>query len=370
MIDALPPEHRVALDALGVDCSAVCAVLLANATSDLPDKVVDGAAADLFVALRQPGPVPDGAGGVLAALVLDHVLEVETADGYASGPSTYHLLSLPSIADVARTPAGRLGRLSADAVAYAERLHLTDVNFLTARLYSYNCVPLSRRWARAYPDPSAVLDVVPRWLTKHWLGGEPDDGADWISWVRRGAHPEARSGDFPYKLYVSPLIEDIPDVLSPLVGALTDSGAARFKIGADATGLLRPDKIVAYLVDAAELGRVADAVGDALEGAAPHGVPFSAELGGDGLLSWGGDPPHGDAPVGAAPESWRLSLCRRLAEYLVAGITAGPPPALPGRPPGRPSEYALARLAIDGVDVRSFAPATLPPPRATQLQAT
>jgi hypothetical protein len=107
------------------------------------------------------------------------------------------------------------------------------------------------------------------------------------------------------------------------------------------------------------LDTTARAVEAALDGARPHGVPFSAELAGDGLLSWGGDPPEDAGPVGGGAESWRLSVCRRLAEYLVAAQRASLHHL-------RPADFALARLAVDGVDVRSFAPADLPPPRRAE----
>jgi hypothetical protein len=140
------------------------------------------------------------------------------------------------------------------------------------------------------------------------------------------------------------------------VTALTGTDALHFKLGADAAGLLRPDKLVVYLRDADELAAVADRLAGALAGARPHGVPFSAEVAGDGLLSWGGDPAPDAGPVGARPESWRLSVCRRLAEHLVAARTA----PSPGTDPVR---YALARLAADGVRLPEFTPAALTAPR-------
>jgi len=356
-IDALPEEYVSSLEALGVDRATAFGLLVAEVGSGLPDKVVDRSAADLFAALQRPGPVPSAASDNLVELVLDGVLELESADGFVSGPVAYEV-GLAGDEPALPEPHDRLSRLSFDALAHAERLHLPDVNSLTARLYCYYRVPLSRRWARAYPDTAALLPLMPtRTLSRHWFGPVTDESGEWISWARRDERLASRSADFPYKLYVSPDIEALPGVLSPLIDTLTDAGAARFKIGADATGLLRPDKIVVYLGNAEELAAVAGAVGATLAGVAPHGVPFSAELGGEGLLSWGGDPPSGAEPVGAARESWRVSVCRRLAESLVAAQAA------PLRRT-RPACFALARLALDGVDVRSFAPTTLDPPPA------
>jgi len=137
---------------------------------------------------------------------------------------------------------------------------------------------------------------------------------------------------------------------------------SHFKVGSDAAGLLRPDKFVVYLRDVAELRTAAAELARALAGVQPHGVPFSAELAGDGLLSWGGDPPGDAGPAGAEPESWRLSVCRRLAEHLVAAKAAGL------HAPG-PAQYALARLTLDGVRLPAFAPAALPGPAESEAVA-
>jgi hypothetical protein len=151
-------------------------------------------------------------------------------------------------------------------------------------------------------------------------------------------------------------VEALPDVLPRLAGVLAQAGAHHFKVGPDARGLLRPDKVVVYAADARELAGIAAALEDELAGVPAHGVPFTAELAGGGLLSWGGDPAPDAGPVGGDAESWRLSVARRLAEALHTARRA------PARRL-RALDFALARLALDGVDIRSFAPAGLEAPR-------
>lgn len=354
--ESLPADYRRRVERT-VDRATIFGVLVGRSGTRLRDKLVDRAAAELFAALREPTRVPATASDRLAELVLDDVLQVRLADGFLSGPLAYEARGdIPALPP----PVDRLGRLSRAALDHAERLRLPHVDALTARLYRYHRVPLSGRWTRTYPDRAAVLDALGAARpTAGWDGPiEPATLPGWLCWARQEGRAVGRAG-FPYKLYVSPHVADLPVVLPATVGALATSAASRFKIAASAAGLLRPDKIVVHLRNAAELAAVAVHLTAALAGIRPHGVPFTAELAGAGLLSWGGDPPAADAPAGDGSESWRYSVCRRLAEHLVAAQAA------PLRRV-RPAEYALVRLAADGVDVACFAPSTLLIPVGTR----
>jgi hypothetical protein len=349
--ESLPASVRQSVEVGSAALPGPAGVLVGRRNPSLPVKVVDTAGADLFRRLRRPGWAPEMPAGRLTELVLDGVLEVQTADGFVSGPAAYEYLVGPTVVP---QPGSRLARISHAAIAYAARLQLSSVELLWGRLYAYHRIPLSSRWRRAVPSPEAVLEMLRGPAPRHWVGpAGRDTGSSWLSWSRRS--DPTLSTSFPYKLYVSPAVEQLADALPRIVEVLTVTPASRFKVGAGAAGLLRPDKAVVYLRDAAELSEVAAALSTALDGVRPHGVPFSAELAGDGLLSWGGDPPADTGPVGGGEESWRSSVCRRLAEHLAAAQAA---------PVRRiePAAYALARLAADGVDVAEFAPSDLDPP--------
>jgi hypothetical protein len=354
-LDTLPARHREALQSAGAESSAIFGLLIAEPGSGLPEKAVDNAGAALFAQLRKPGRLAGVEGDRLAQLVLDGVLEIDSEDGFVSGPRAYAAVGG---LDERPGPEERLGRLSRAALDYAARLKLPTVEQTAARLYCFNRVAMSRRWRRAYPHPQAVHDLLrgPT-LSRHWVEhfALADGAPDWLSWSRRG-EPQGRTR-MRYKLYVSPAVDELPDVLTMLVDALTGAGARHFKIGPNAAGLVRPDKIVIYLDDATELAAVGSSLDVALRGVRPHGVPFTAEFAADGLLSWGGDPAGGSGPLGAPPESWRQSVSRRLAEYLHAGRRAAIAQV-------SPTQFALARLAADGVDVRAFAPTDIPAPVA------
>jgi hypothetical protein len=109
--------------------------------------------------------------------------------------------------------------------------------------------------------------------------------------------------------------------------------------------LLRPDKLVAYYPSFERLAAAADAVAGRLAGTPAQGVPFTAEIAGGGLLSWGVDPPPEGSWSGG--ESWRLWLTHRLATALLAGKQAT------GVEPWR---FALERLRLEGVDTDSWTP--------------
>jgi hypothetical protein len=351
--ELLPDSMRRSVESDPAAPPGAGGVLVGRGDRSLPVKVVDAAGADLFRRLRRPGRPPEIPAGRLTELILDGVLEVRTADGFVSGPAAYGHLIGPVVVP---RPRSRLARISHAAVAYAARLQFSSAELLRGRLYAYHRIPLSPRWRRAVPGPEAVLEMLRGPALCHWAGPVGrDTGSSWLYWSRRGDTTPPTS--FPYKLYVSPAVEQLADALPRIVEVLTATSAARFKVGASAVGLLRPDKVVVHLRDAAELSEVAAALSTALDGVRPHGVPFSAELADDGLLSWGGDPPAESGPVGGGEESWRSSVCRRLAEHLAAAQVAAVRRI-------EPAAYALARPAADGVDVAEFAPSDLDPPTA------
>ena len=81
-----------------------------------------------------------------------------------------------------------------------------------------------------------------------------------------------------------------------------------------------------------------------------QGVPFTAEIGGEGLLSWGVDPAQERHRLAwEGPVSWRLFVTSRLARALLhARHESGP-----GLEPWR---FALERLRLEGVDISTWTP--------------
>ena len=363
VVDHLTPDQSRQLGHTEADPDYY-GVLQPAAGTTLAPKAVGHDVALLFLTLRQPGHLPDyfrrrlGAdgSGAIAELVLDGILEVEGPTGFHSGPEALrHVRTQHTDA----SPAGPLARLSVDALKYAQSLKLADPLQLAIRLYSFNRVPIAVRWRNRWPSPEAVaadlgVDAGGRnqtRLSRHWSRAVHDDTAGgWLSWRTRRHRPPGRSGVPAYKLYVSPDCSEVAAAFDEMVGALAATPALAFKVGCDAPGLLRPDKMVIYFAGSDELATGAQRLRQALQGHRAHGVPFTAQFGHDALLSWGMDPPEtASDPVFRGRASWRFWLTQRLARALVQA-QAAPAEGI------EPWSFALERLRLDGVNPETWAP--------------
>ena len=310
----------------------------------------------LKTAERLPAFVSAGAGPdadlAVIKLVLDDILELGTDHGFVSGLDAYaHLFdSAPAV-----TPRGRTGRLSIDAVQYGQSLVADHAAaLLSARLYRYNTLPATPRQRQRqlrWDEQTDSLRPFAGLGSNQWRRSSPSDPSnDWTGWHRVGSSSGSDPGNPPCKLYVSPACDDLVEALPAAAEILFRSRAIGFKIGRGSHGLLRPDKLVAYFADLQDLGTAARELADALAGVRPHGVPFTASLTNDGLLSWGADPSvDAQALAWEGRSSWRLSITNRLASALAVAArgTVGPI---------QPWEFALQRLRLDGVDCDRFAP--------------
>ena len=311
----------------------------------------------LFLTMRVAGRLPayfyglfaDGAEATAARLVLDGVLEVELNGEFVSGPRALH----PADPAAERSEGSSCNALSLRALEYAEGLEINEPMKLSVRLYFFNRAPLTPQWRRRLPGEREVLDFVRSRASARALRrldryavvppGPTNDG--WTMWRRPGE--SIRLG---FKLYVSPMAEALPEAFATAIDVLTQRRVERFKVGRDLHGVLRPDKFVAYFATADELMTVADAIGNRLGSVPAQGVPFTAELGFGGLLSWGMDPPRGEQTLSFHDRpSWRLWLTHRLAAAILLARSQGPA-AL------KPREFALERVRLDGVDPNTWMP--------------
>lgn len=368
LFDRLPPQQQVLLSDLQKDPD-IYGIMRPRQSSGLAVKSVCRDTALLYFTLQQPGRLPsyikasfgEKCNQAIAELVLDGVLEIERngegeAGIFVCGLDAYELLY------EARSPItaqGKLARLSIEALQYAQALEIDDVGKLSARMYFYNRLPASPQWLRHLPTPEAVAIYLgihvggpnQRALHQNWSSVSPSPRHEgWRMW--RPRHEERRStkSRITYKLYVSPACEYLREALGAVLDVLAFASVTRLKAGLDVYGLLRPDKIVAYFETFERLQDAANRLQDKLAGCPVHGVPFTAEIAGDGLLSWGMDPPRGQQVLAwQERESWRLWLTNRLSAALLTAKAAQSMTVAPW-------QFAMQRLELEGVNTASWTP--------------
>lgn len=311
--------------------------------------------AELFQKLSTPsrldvsnGEFRDG----LIDLVLDGVFEIESGDDFVCGAD-----ALPVLCDPPEEPAAldAVGRLSREALLYAQDLAAGDFATQSMALYFYNRVPLSPFWKKRFPDAGAVLahlgadrGLLATLLDRHWAISHRSSG--WIAWNSKIAFRKGKD-DVTYKLYVSPRPERMREAFEIVVRVLSGFPETPFKIGHNAVGLLRPDKMVAYFTNRETLDEVAALLSRELSGCDAHGVPFTAGLDDSGLLSWGVDPPDSDVALHwRGRESWRLWVAKRLGAAMAMARASRTSTGI------EPWRFALARARRHGIDTNTWAP--------------
>lgn len=327
----------------------------------LPVKSACRDTALLFLSLQQPGRLPSFVTATnapdtnqdVAQLVLDGILEIEYEQQWVCGAAAFEAVceTLQESGAV-----GEIAQLSRDALVYGQSLPTRDPNALAARLYSYGRIPATKFWKKVFPNEDAIrrcLGIEPGGdnglrLRRHWKELPPDPENDgWIYWQRKEASVAHRTG--LYKLYVSPHPASLAQGFDALIASAESAGAIAFKVGKNLAGVLRPDKMLAYFSRFEELEGAAQSILRALKGCRAHGVPFTAQIG-QPLLSWGLDPPTDpDVPAWLSHQSWRLWVANRLAVALSTALE-NPHATI------EPWKFAVERLALEGVDTRTWSP--------------
>jgi len=345
----LAPAEREAFAELERDVEFY-GLLVPRAPLTINLKSVPRRTAELFSRLATPASV--AMTDDIVDLVLDGILEIETDDGFVSGADALSLLTPVRESAGARTA---LADLSREALLHAQDLATGDCGELTRALYFFNRIPLSPSWRSRLPNADAVLahlgadrDPLRALLDREWVAHRIPE---WLSWSPRAADDDRTASDVTYKLYISPRPERMRDAFEIVVRVLAMFGGVAFKIGDSAAGLLRPDKFVAYFATRAHLDEVATLLAGELAGCDAHGVPFTAAVGDDALLSWGIDPPDEERALQwVERDSWRFWIVKRLgAAMSIAKLARGAAAVEPWR-------FALERARRHGVDVDTWTP--------------
>lgn len=365
LFDRLEPKEREMLGRLGEDPSNY-GILRPREQGKLNIKAASRDVALLFLTLQQPGPLPrfverslgDQRDETVSQMVMDSILEIEANGRMLSGPEACAHFGSD---DSALLPTNSLSALSLRALRYAQTLDITDATPLSVCLYLYNRLPATRSWCELLPDLTATerylgiqggSDSI---LDKAWVRiRTPEPAYPWLAWRSR---KNPRGENLPsYKLYVSPACAALPQAFRAAGEAAVRYDAYHLKVGTNAYGLLRPDKLVAYFEEFGALREAAAWLGERLAGCPAHGVPFTAETSHGPLLSWGIDPPSEEHTVPwLQRESWRQRMTNMLAIALAQAKASATPNIQPWR-------FALERIRLEGIDVKTwslsaFAPA-------------
>lgn len=250
---------------------------------------------------------------------------------------------------------GQIARLSKEALRYAAALPITDPRSLSARIYRYNTAPFTPGIQSSFGNAvrtAAILGLagaaplISRLIRE---GYERVDHEQWLAWTRRRfVDPEAAS-TLRHKLYVSPILSALPEVVDRALKVAIDLHVPSFKIGKSAGNLLRPDKFVLYLDSAETLEAVSAQLQRELAEFPAQGVPFTRMLDQTGMLSAGADPPRSLCISGwAQAESWRGWVADRLALALLQARSFSNAETR--------CEFALTKLSIEGIDTRDWVP--------------
>jgi hypothetical protein len=325
-------------------------VLLPVEGWDLPPIAIDHDTALLFFSLVDPGPAPKfayaghDASAVLHRLIFDSVLQLEHGNTFISGPEAWAQLGIQHIG---RDDA--LMKVSMEALACAAALPLMDPATLARKLYTYNTRPTTGVLRRRWSDKAAclaLLGLAPESETRNTIArlwSSIDGDSSWLVFQR---HRRRERVIQLCKLYIGLTFEEIAEGLKVIAETLSRHDTLQFKVGADLDGLLRPDKFVAYFPGKDALLAAAQDLLPIVAGRKVHIVPFTAGITPSGALSWGMDPQNtwfGDRV------SWRQWICEKLASGLIAARNSNSECIAP-------SQFALERLRLDGVDADTFMP--------------
>lgn len=358
LLDRLSEAEQQALAGLKGDPDCY-GILRPRSPGKLSLKAASRDAALLFFTLQTPGHLPsyvkqslgEECDRTISQMVLDSILEIEIGGAMLSGPAAYvHICSKEPTLDRENF----LAALSRRALQYAETLDINDASALSMKLYNYNRLPASPRWRQLLPDQEAAERYLEIEKTRsglsNWTRVEQNAGkSQWLAWQSPRVNGISAASGSTYKLYVSPACSALGEAFHAVAAIAGASAAHHFKVGNDVYGLLRPDKMVLYFQRFTDLQETSERLMQKLANCPVHGVPFTAELAGNGLLSWGIDPPAERTVPWLERESWRLRVINHLATAMLLARNSGNSELPPWR-------FAMERLRLEGIETETWTP--------------
>jgi hypothetical protein len=350
----------------------VHSLLHAPREANLTVKALNQPLAELLESLRVPTRIADLPARLreesdremqqlVVQLVLDGVLEVQLNGCYLSGLEALDkMVSLPRRAAHPDQHAERnyTCKISRTAIGFALQSvykHPRDIAWI---LYNFNRTPMHRGRLKQSPDMEAVarflgLDERGGWQgmpeTVRPVRSERDDEGNftpffqvWRSWKvgrKRGSRDSAG-----YKVYLSPLPDETPEVFRIVRETVADSGANSMKTGRVFSALLRADKLIVYFRTISGALEYAESLVRATSSFKGQGVPFTYQVAPDNsLISIGVDPPG----KFGLDNSWRRYVTDKLALAIQAFHRSTR---------DDPIAYIRTHMSMFGVDIDQWRP--------------
>ncbi len=205
-------------------------------------------------------------------------------------------------------------QLSSRALHLAASLPTTETARIARWLYRYGSSPRGSTIELDFgsgDSSMAILGLTPGGVARRKLEATYE-ATTYPGWLSFALTPMPVLTQAACKLYVSPQPEALATAFPIIAETFAEKEVRSFKVGRRVEGLLRPDKIVAYFDSRHDLDSVAETLCERLNGCPAQGVPFTAEAGLNGLLSWGIDP-----PPSAEVLSWRSWITKQLANEII-----------------------------------------------------
>lgn len=298
--------------------------------TSLSIKAVCHNTARLYQTLVLPGKIPEDielANGMekIEALIFDNIIEIKSdkTDNFVSGINAYDNIDF----EESTNKKGALYNISKDALLYGQELEINEKHILASRLYFYNRQPLTPSLSEVFLSSKKVMEYFfmdeyghnYNLTRKNWrpIKIKGEFGKAWASFESLSEEPVS-DNNVTYKLYLSTNVDSLKKDLTNILKILSSSKAFHLKIGKRITEMLRPDNFMIYFKNKDELMTTADNLKAVLSDTVPIGVPFTAEIFNDGLLSWGIDPPNNyKKSFLLRQESWRSWICGQLASSII-----------------------------------------------------
>ena len=357
---SLPEQEALAGILSGEECYGVFRPVTAN--SPLSYKVAYKEIALLYFYFQHASGLPlylknrydDEINATLVKLVSEGILEIKNNDRFVSGVPARRLLYKKPTAP-SNAGSSRISGLSEMAIDYALQFNYAGVQTLASRLYAFNTIPSAGNdllHLDTTEDIERFLGMDALRLSdpsfeREWKQQQPAKPSYWMSFARR-SFQRPNDPDRPtFKMYISPLIDELPQVFQISIKLLKETRACFFKTGKTLHGLIRPDKVVVYFDNYTDLMEAGNTLKKGLSRFEAQGVPFTGQLDEKGILSWGVDPPGNELMPDFEGGSWRIKVTNAIASAILQ--TKGE-----CLPLSDAREYVLQKISLEGIDTHTW----------------